>query len=98
MGLVARENVPTENPNLRRNSASADAGSQSANPSKTKTYAVRAAIDDELILGDWFGDRCYAILPTFRTISVERHRRARLPSNSFAFGGLNAVLALRAFA
>jgi hypothetical protein len=78
MGLVARENVPTENPNLRRNSASADAGSQSANPSKTKTYAVRVAIDDELILGDWFGDRCYAILPTFRTISVERQRRARL--------------------
>ena len=79
MGLVARENVPTENPNLRRNSASADAGSQSANPSKTKTYAVRVAINDELILSDWFGDRCYAILPTFWTISVERQRRARLP-------------------
>src|SRR5208283_999319 len=44
MGLVEREKVLTENPNVRRSSAKADAGSQSAKPSKTKTYAVRFAI------------------------------------------------------
>ena len=46
--LRLRPTVWTENPKVRRSSASADAGSQSAKPSKMKTYAVR------FFIGVWF--------------------------------------------
>ena len=43
-GFLVRPTVSTANPNVRRSSASADAGSQSANPSNTKTYVFRVSI------------------------------------------------------
>src|SRR5882762_7144985 len=40
-GFLVGATVWTENPNVRRSSAKADAGSQSAKPSKMNTHAVR---------------------------------------------------------